>query len=45
MRTMTIVATDRDEETTTTAAAAEALAMIRGQKQSGADDVINHCCQ
>jgi hypothetical protein len=30
MRTVTIVAMDRDEETTTTAVAEEALAMIRG---------------
>jgi hypothetical protein len=36
---------DRDEETTTTAVAAEALALIRGQKQNGAEGVISHSCQ
>jgi hypothetical protein len=36
---------DRDEETTTTAVAAEALAVIRGQKWSGAESGISHSCQ
>jgi hypothetical protein len=35
---------DRDEETTTTVVAAGALAVIRGQKRSGTDDVISHSC-
>jgi hypothetical protein len=45
MRTVTIIAIGRDEETTTMAAVAEALAMIRSQEQSGADDAISHSCQ
>jgi hypothetical protein len=45
MRTVTIIATDNGEGTTTTAAATGALATIRGQKRSGADDVTNHRCQ
>jgi hypothetical protein len=36
---------DRDEGTTTTAVVAGALAVIQGQKWSGADDVISHSCQ
>jgi hypothetical protein len=40
-----IIATDHDEGTATTAAVADALAAIRGQKRSGADDVISHNCQ
>jgi hypothetical protein len=45
MRTVTIVAMDRDEGTTTMAVVAGALAAIRGQKRSGTDDVISHSCQ
>jgi hypothetical protein len=33
---------DHDEGTTTTAVVAGVLAAIRGQKRSGADDVINY---
>jgi hypothetical protein len=36
---------DRYEGTTTTAAVAGALAAIRCQKRSGADDMISHRCQ
>jgi hypothetical protein len=42
---MMIITTDHDEGTTTTAVVAGALAAIRGQKQSGANDVISHSCQ
>jgi hypothetical protein len=45
MRTMRITATYHDVGTTTTAAVAEALAVIRGQKQSGTDVVISHRCR
>jgi hypothetical protein len=40
-----IIATVYDEETTTMAVVAEALAVIRSQERSGADDAINHSCQ
>jgi hypothetical protein len=40
-----IIAMERDEETTTMVVVAGALAAIRGQKRSGADDVISHSCQ
>jgi hypothetical protein len=36
---------DHDEGTTTMAAVAGALAVIRGQKRSGTDDMISHRCQ
>jgi hypothetical protein len=42
---MTIITTVRDEETTTMAVVAEALAVIRIQERSGADDEISHSCQ
>jgi hypothetical protein len=42
---MMIIAMVRDEETTTTAVVAEALAVIRSQERSGADDAISHSCQ
>jgi hypothetical protein len=44
-RTVTIIAMGRDEETTTMAVAAGALAPIRSQERSGADDAISHSCQ
>jgi hypothetical protein len=40
-----IVTTVHDEETTTMAVVAEALAVIRSQERSGADDVISHSRQ
>jgi hypothetical protein len=40
-----IITTVRDEETTTMAVAAGALAAIRSQERSGADDAISHSCQ
>jgi hypothetical protein len=40
-----IVAMDHDEGTTTTAVVAGPLAVIRGQKQNGADNVTSHNCQ
>jgi hypothetical protein len=45
MKTMTTIATYRDEGTITTAAAAEALAVIRSQEQSGVDDASSHSYQ
>jgi hypothetical protein len=39
------IATGRDEGITTKGVVAEAEATIRGQKRSGADDVIGHRCQ
>jgi hypothetical protein len=40
-----IIATEHDEETTTMAVVAGALAVIRSQGRSGADNVISHNCQ
>jgi hypothetical protein len=40
-----IIMTGRDEETTTMAVVAGALATIRSQERSGADDAISHSCQ
>jgi hypothetical protein len=40
-----IIAMVRDEKTTTMAVVAEALAVIRSQERSGADDVISHSYQ
>jgi hypothetical protein len=40
-----IIATERDEETTTMVVVAGALAVIRSQGRSGADDAISHSCQ
>jgi hypothetical protein len=40
-----IIATVRDEETTTMAVVAGALAVIRSQERSGADDAISHSYQ
>jgi hypothetical protein len=45
MKTMTTIATYRDEGTITMAVVAEALAVIRSQEQSGVDDVTSHNCQ
>jgi hypothetical protein len=45
MKTATTIATYRDEGTVITAAVAEALAEIRSQEQSGANDVTSHNCQ
>jgi hypothetical protein len=44
-KTGTIIAMGRDEETTTMAVVAGALATIRSQERSGADDAISHSCQ
>jgi hypothetical protein len=43
--TMTTIAMGPDEGITTTGVVAKAEAAIRGQKRSGADDVISHRCQ
>jgi hypothetical protein len=40
-----IIATVRNEKTTTMGVAAGALATIRSQERSAADDVISHSCQ
>jgi hypothetical protein len=40
-----IIATERDEETISMAVVAGALAVIRSQEWSGADDVTSHSCQ
>jgi hypothetical protein len=45
MRTVTIIVMGRDEETTTMAVVAGALAAIRSQERSGAEDAISHSCQ
>jgi hypothetical protein len=45
MRTAKIITTDRDKGTTITVVVAGALAVIRGQKRSGANDAISHSCQ
>jgi hypothetical protein len=44
-RTVTIIVMGHDEETTTMVVAAGALAAIRSQERSGADDAISHSCQ
>jgi hypothetical protein len=44
MTTTMTIATGPDEEITTIGVVAEAEAAIRGQKWSGADDVISHRC-
>jgi hypothetical protein len=40
-----IIVTEHDEETTTMAVVAGALAVIRSQEWSGADNAISHSCQ
>jgi hypothetical protein len=40
-----IITTEHDEETATMAVVAEALAVIRSQERSGADDAISHSYQ
>jgi hypothetical protein len=45
MTTTTIITTGLDEEITAMRVVAEAEAAIRGQKRSGADDMISHRCQ
>jgi hypothetical protein len=40
-----IIAMECDKETTTMAVVAGALAVIRSQGRSGADDAISHSCQ
>jgi hypothetical protein len=42
---MTIIAMGRDEQTTTMAVVVGALAAIRSQERSGAEDAISHSCQ
>jgi hypothetical protein len=45
MKTAMTIATVRGEGTTTMAVVAGALAVIRSQELSGADDAISHSCQ